>query len=298
MSATQSPGRKKLSAEGCARILCHAQRRGIDHAVSRSHRLGDVLARASAAGPESSGEEARELLGPCMIGVDDRELAHALCEEGIADRGAGAASAELHHAAARNVGQLAPEALGEAPPVGVVPDAPCLREHDRVDRAKRPRVWRELVQSADHRLLARVRDVEAGEAETLRRGDDLGQGLDAEPQHLEVNKLVDVAKPVLGSLPLVQGRAARALDAASDEADQNRRTGRWDRPGDRRPGRSRAGARKVTGALSRDEVPHGADRDGVSLRAEPRDDRRRDRETSATCGRSARAGGCSRCAAR
>jgi hypothetical protein len=46
----------------------------------------------------------------------------------------GAAGTELHDATAAHVGQVAAEALGKAPPVGVVADALAVLQDDRVDR--------------------------------------------------------------------------------------------------------------------------------------------------------------------
>jgi hypothetical protein len=171
-----------------------------------------------------------------MLGVDDRELADAEREQSIAHRGTGAARAELHNTSPSHVRQLAPEALGEAPPVGIVPDAPPIREHDGVCGSESFRIARELVESADHCLLARMRDVQAGKAEALRRRHEVRKGIDAETQDLQIDQLVEVAKPMLGALSLVQSGAAGRLDCASDEPDQHRRPCKRDGLGHRPSG--------------------------------------------------------------
>ena len=103
-------------------------------------RLRDIRPGDGAPGAEAAAELAGELFGPRPIGVDDREATDVERQQGVRDGGAGAAGAELHHAPARRIHQLAPEALGEARPVGVVPDRAPVLEHHGVDGAERPRI--------------------------------------------------------------------------------------------------------------------------------------------------------------
>ncbi len=138
-------------------------------------------------------------------------------QQGVRDGGAGAAGAELHHALARRVHQLALEALGEARPIGVVPDRAPVLEHHGVDGAERLRIGGKLVEQRDHRLLAGVGDVETGETEASRGCQQIGKGLDSEPERRDVDELVDVWQALLGAFALMQARRARRLDARADE---------------------------------------------------------------------------------
>ena len=83
------------------------------------------------------------------------------------DRRSGTACAELHDAVSRNVRQLSAEALGEAPPIGVVADTAALFQHHSVDGPERLRLGCEFIQEREDVLLAGMRDVEACEAEAL-----------------------------------------------------------------------------------------------------------------------------------
>jgi hypothetical protein len=130
-----------------------------------------------------------------------------------------AAGAELDRAVLAHVRQAAPNALGEAPPIGVVADPPAVLEHHGVDGAQRPRVVGQGVQQRDHRLLAGMGDVEAGEAAPLSRLDQFRQGLDAAAELLEVDQLVLVTQPLFGAFAHMHGRSPRRLDAGADQAD-------------------------------------------------------------------------------
>ena len=74
------------------------------------------------------------------------------------------------------------------------------------------------VEQRDDQLLARIRDVQPGEAHEARRVDERGQGRRAAAGRVEVDELVVEAKAVLARLVLLQGRRQGALDARADEA--------------------------------------------------------------------------------
>ena len=102
-----------------------------------------------------------------------------------------------------------------------MPDAAAILQHDSVDGAERCRIGREFVQEGEHGLLAGMGDVESCKAEALGCGQDFGQGACVDAERLQIDQLVDVAKALLGSFPLVQPRGSRCLDASSHQADEN-----------------------------------------------------------------------------
>ena len=114
----------------------------------------------------------------------------------MGDGSTGAAGPELDDPLATDVGQLAPEAFGEAPPIGVVPDAPAVLQNDRIDRPERSRVGRQVVEKGDDGLLAGMGDVEAGETEALGGCQDVGERARTEAKRLQIDQLVDIAQPL------------------------------------------------------------------------------------------------------
>ena len=93
--------------------------------------------------------------------VDDHQLLGAQPAQRVRQRRARAAGAEqddrLHGARrAARARTLSAKPLG----VGVVPGRAAVADHDRVDRADRRGVLVELVEMLEHRLLARVGDVQ------------------------------------------------------------------------------------------------------------------------------------------
>ncbi len=70
-------------------------------------------------------------------------------------------------------------------------------------------------------LLARVRDVEARETHAFGSREQLGQGIDAETELLQVDQLVDAAQAMFRSFTLVHCRRPRCLNARTDEAEQD-----------------------------------------------------------------------------
>ncbi len=196
--------------------------------------------------PNRSPSAAASSCGAGRIGVDDGEAVDAERQQRVRDRSAGAAGAELHHAAARHVRELAPEAFGKARPVGVVPDRAAVLEHDGVHGAERARIRGEGVEERDHRLLAGMGDVEPGKTEAPGGGQKLGKRVRRKAEGGDVDDLVDIAQALLGAFALVQARRARCLDAGADEAGKDRSARRRDSrrasclvasPGAMRPGR-------------------------------------------------------------
>ncbi len=77
-------------------------------------------------------------------------------------RGSGAAGTHEHDPAAIAVGgDLFTKAANEAARIGIVSDAPTIREHDRVDRADSPRIVRQVIEQVDDRFLAGMSDIQA-----------------------------------------------------------------------------------------------------------------------------------------
>jgi len=174
----------------------------VDQAIGGGHRCSEVVSGLYS----QIRRECRRFRG---IDVEHGELARTKPQCRVRDRRAGAARAELHHALEPCVGQAAPEALGEAPPVGVVAGQPAVADHHRVHCVERPRVFRQAVEQRNDRLLARIGDVQAGEAHALRRGEQLRERLDADTELVEIDELVEVAQALLVGFALVQGRRAR-----------------------------------------------------------------------------------------
>ena len=128
-----------------------------------------------------------------------------------------AAGAQQHHVLDRGAGQPALEP-GRKPDQSVLwPTARPPSNVDGVDRAQGGGVGRERVEVLDHRLLARVGDVQAGEAQSLGVRHQLADLLGAEAEPVEVDQLVQVAQAELVGLPFVQRRAQRRTQVRPDE---------------------------------------------------------------------------------
>ena len=138
----------------------------------------------------------------------------------MGDRRAGPAGTEQHHVAERRAGQPTGEPVGEPGPVGVVADAAPAGEQDRVDRADRGRLGGQVVQARQDRLLARVSDVQPGEAHPPGLGEQRADvtGRHAEP--IDVDQLVEIPQAEFVRLPLVQWWAQRGGDGRADQSDQ------------------------------------------------------------------------------
>ena len=113
--------------------------------------------------------------------VEHGDVLGALVEQAVADGDAGAAGADQRPPGRRTAsGSAARKARAVAGPVGVAAQPPAVAEDHGVDRAQVGGVVGELVEQRHHRLLERVGDVEAVEAEPLRPGEQVGQVVGAE----------------------------------------------------------------------------------------------------------------------
>ena len=101
----------------------------------RGQRLGQRAGAATEA-DAPSGRQAPASRAARRVGVGHDQVGGAEADQGVRDRGTGAARPEQHHALERDVGQPAAEGPGEARPVGVVPDRAVGGEHHGVDRAQ------------------------------------------------------------------------------------------------------------------------------------------------------------------
>ncbi len=202
-------------------MIEHADRGRVDEPLGLGQGVAEIASGARASGPETVREPGRDPRRPVLVGVEQGQPLDAKRESRVRHRRARAARAELDHALERRIGQVAPETFGKSRPVGVVADPAAVLEHDRIDRAECPRILGQAVEQRDHRLLARMGDVEAGKACPLGRQQEVRQGFGVEVQGLEVDRLVDVAQALLGALALVHRRRARTLDPGADQAGED-----------------------------------------------------------------------------
>ncbi len=139
----------------------------------------------------------------------------------VGDRGACSARAEHHHRVGRGAGHRVAKTLGETPAVGVVALAFPSRNTTVFTAPIRARVGRELAEQRNDGLLEGMRDVEALEARLPRRVDKLAQRRIGQTEPVEVEKQIGIVDAEAPRLPLMHAGAARRLDAAADEPDQN-----------------------------------------------------------------------------
>ena len=156
-------GAGRSSSGGTARagVGGHAGRRRVDEPV------GVGRARLERRRPPRRGARApRRAAAARSLARRRRTLSRSAPEREhrVGDRRARPAGAEQHDALGARARQAALERLAEAARVGVVADRAPVAQHDRVDRAERGRLGRQLVELVDHELLARVRDVEPAQA--------------------------------------------------------------------------------------------------------------------------------------
>jgi hypothetical protein len=139
----------------------------------------------------------------------------------VADRGARPAGAQQHDLVGARAGQAALERLAEAARVGVVADLAPAAQHDGVDRAERGRLRRQVVELADHQLLAGVRHVEPAQALALRLAHQRADVARGPAELVEVEQPVLVVEAEQRGLALVQRGAEGRADAGPDQADHD-----------------------------------------------------------------------------
>ena len=199
----------------------HAGRRRVNQAVGG----GERLARSEVAGADLRGREALlQFVGERAARVASTSNSvsdlRAHGQRGMRDRRTRAARAKLHHAFQRHIRQAALERARETGPVGVVADAFAVLEQHRVDRAECAGVVGEFVEQRNHRLLARIRDVQSVEAHAFGGGEQIGQRGAIELQRFQIDAAVHVVQPELAALFFVHRGSQRSADARADQADQ------------------------------------------------------------------------------
>ena len=213
---------QQLRRHGRAGVGGHPVRRGVDQAGARGHRLGEPVGgdRDELDLRRTATQGRRQRARPGVVGVDDQQPAHPERGERVGDGGAGTARAEEHDTVPVDARQAVDERPLEAGDVGVVPDGPAVADQDGVEGTDRRHLGRHLVDQRHHRLLGRVGDVEAVEAELDRAGQQPLQAVGVDRAVGLLDDLVDVAKPLPLRLPLVQLRGQRRTDAVADQPGQ------------------------------------------------------------------------------
>ncbi len=125
------------------------------------------------------------------------------------------------------------------------PTARPWPKHHGVDCTHRRRLVGQRVKQRDHRLLARVGDVEAGEVHHARGIDEARQRSRAVGAAVEIDQLVVQPQTLRTRLLLVHRRRQRVLDAGADQADQQFAVGR------RRVGLGQGGRHSESGRSTR-----------------------------------------------
>ena len=222
ISATQCRGDSRPGVEGQPGILRHADRRRVDHAArAREGRVGGRRRRHAAA--EARVQAVRQLFRARLVAVSTmRERARRRAR---AARGRPPRRRRRRRAAGR----------------GRARSRPCSRESSRQSPScrccgrcgGRPRSTTvltapiaaasgdEVGQERHDALLERMGDVEAGEAELLRRGDDRAQRGIVQAEPVEIDQPVGIVEPEPRAFALVHDGRARRADASPDQADQH-----------------------------------------------------------------------------
>ncbi|MGF6651544.1 hypothetical protein OKW34_002106 [Paraburkholderia youngii] len=138
----------------------------------------------------------------------------------VRDRRAGAAGAQLHDAFQRHVRQAALKRARETGPVGVVTDTLAVLEQHGVDRAERAGVVGQFIEQRNHRLLARIGDVQAVVTHPFGRGQQLRQRGGIELLRIQIDASVHVMQTKFAALFLVHCGRERTADARTDQSDQ------------------------------------------------------------------------------
>ena len=139
-------GAQPFDRERQAWVVRHAGRCSMDEALGVRHGGFEIVDGEGPFRPEAAAQIARELPSACSIGIEHPQNARAERENRVRDRGTRAARTEQHHAIEVGAGKSAPEARGEARPVGVVSDPSAIAQQDCIDRAQRSRILRQFAQ--------------------------------------------------------------------------------------------------------------------------------------------------------
>ena len=229
----------------------HAHGGCVDEPARVAQPVAELFGRRSAyiafreAGVDGRGEIARALL----FEVDDRQSPSAELHQGMRDCRTRTSGADQDDRIERRVRQAAHKRLAKAEDVGVVAGRSAVVEDDGVHGAECNGPGGEIVEPLEHELLARVRDVQAAEAEALCVCEKLADRARVEIEVVEIDHLVDVTEPEAVRRGLVQGGAQRRADAGADKADDAAAVRRRHRGHPRRrgiAGRSSIGVRTST----------------------------------------------------
>ena len=174
---------------------------------------------------ESGTQGTGEILGASSININNDDFASSQSQNGVSHRGAGSTGPELNHAIAVYIGQLSLEALCEAPPIGVVPDAAAVLQNDGVNSAECSRVGREFIKQRDYRLLAGMSDVEAGKAEPFGGCQDIRKRAWIKSERFKVNEFINITQTLPSTFPLVKTGRSGCLDAGTYQPDKDGRIG-------------------------------------------------------------------------
>ena len=202
-------------------VACHPRRRRVDESVGAPQRRAHIAFRVHTTG-KRRGQSIRERASALVNGVDDDQLPRAQLERRVRRRRACPAGAKLNDPPESGAWQVLDDTLPEPPPVRVVPDSTATVEDDRVHGADRAGLVRQIGQERHHRLLARVRDVQPGEAHSLGRRQQFRKRLGVQAEAVEIDALVDAAQPVGGRFLFVHRGRARRVDAGADETEEQR----------------------------------------------------------------------------
>ena len=201
----------------------HSRRRRMDEAAGAAQRRPEVRGSRSRDRRRSARSAARR--GPRPAGRPGRRPRGAPAPRrstasAHAEPAPPAPSSTTRERSASGRARRNPQ-LQPAPSV-LWPDESIAPAHDGVHRADGAHLLGQLVEQRDHRLLARIGDVQPGEAHDARRLDQRGQDVRAAAGSVEVDQLVVQTHAVVPGLLFLQRRRQRALDAGADEPAEQR----------------------------------------------------------------------------
>ena len=193
----------------CRHLAVQARRRGVhDQVVSRPLDRAELAARDRAGVVELGAQRLRARRGP----VRDRQLAHALFQQGAQHAARRAAGTEHQHALVLQAEfEVALQVVDQPGTVGVVAEQRAVRaQRQRVHGARAPGPGRQLARHRHGGLLVRNRDVQAADPLREQLRDPAFELLRRDVEH-PVNKILARLlrkQPVDERRPAVRNRVA------------------------------------------------------------------------------------------
>ena len=185
---------ERRGVERSSGMADHPDRRCVDDAVARRQVDGDLIDRQSrcARGRKGRGDARTHIGSAIGINICDAKIRGTGGGECVRHGGTRPSCPGKHHSVQGGVGQTALQCCEESTVIGVVADQKAVVDDNRVDSTEQSGIVGQFVECVHDNLLARMGDVQSGEAGCDGAPHHLAGLFDRDRQVLEVYQFVAV----------------------------------------------------------------------------------------------------------